>query len=53
MLCIYTLRRLFPSDAQLTSAIANTQNKRIYSIASLRVFERDTVDIWVEMTVEK
>ena len=49
----FTSRPLFPSDTQLDYVATNIQNKPIYSEASLRNFERDTVDNFVEMVIEK
>ncbi|KAJ6038648.1 uncharacterized protein N7446_012062 [Penicillium canescens] len=40
----FTSRPLFPSDAKIDYVVTNIQNKPIYSEASLRNFERDTVD---------
>ena len=45
----FTSRPLFPSDTQLDYVATNI--KPIYSEASLRNFERDTVDNFVEMAV--
>lgn len=48
----FTSRLLFPSNTQLDYVMKNIQNKPIYSEASLRNFERDTVDNFVEMIIE-
>jgi hypothetical protein len=48
----FTSRPLFPSDTQLDYVATNIQNRPIYSEASLRNFERDTVDNFVEMVIE-
>lgn len=48
----FTSRPLFPSDTQLDYVVTSMQNKSIYSEASLRNFERDTVDNPVEMIIE-
>jgi hypothetical protein len=47
-----TSRPLFPSDTQIDYVFANIQNRPIYSEASLRNFERDTVDNFVEMVIK-
>ncbi|KAG0156273.1 hypothetical protein PDIDSM_3450 [Penicillium digitatum] len=46
------LAPLFPSDTQIDYVFANIQNRPIYSEASLRNFERDTVDNFVEMVIK-
>ncbi|KAJ5993386.1 hypothetical protein N7451_009110 [Penicillium sp. IBT 35674x] len=48
---IFTARPLFPSDTQIDFVATNIQNSPIYSEASLRNFERDTVDNFVEKIV--
>ncbi|OJZ80079.1 hypothetical protein ASPFODRAFT_108914, partial [Aspergillus luchuensis CBS 106.47] len=48
----FTTRPLFPSDTQIDYVVTNTQNRPIYSEASLRNFERDTVDNFVEKVIE-
>lgn len=48
----FTSRPLFPSDTQIDYVVTNIRNKPIYSEASLRNFERDTVDNFVEMVIE-
>ncbi|KAJ6038412.1 uncharacterized protein N7446_005212 [Penicillium canescens] len=48
----FTSRPLFPSDTQIDYVVTNTQNKPIYSEASLRNFERDTVDNFVEKVIK-
>ena len=48
----FTSRALFPSDTQIDYVATNIQNRPIYSEASLRNFERDTVDNFVEMVIE-
>ncbi|KAI2734239.1 hypothetical protein DTO013E5_10111 [Penicillium roqueforti] len=48
----FTSRPLFPSDTQIDYVVTNTQNRPIYSEASLRNFERDTVDNFVEMAIK-
>ncbi|KAJ6134491.1 hypothetical protein N7523_000813 [Penicillium sp. IBT 18751x] len=48
----FTSRPLFPSDAQIDYVVTNIQNKPIYSEASLRNFERDTVDNFVEKVIK-
>ncbi|EYE91981.1 uncharacterized protein EURHEDRAFT_380639, partial [Aspergillus ruber CBS 135680] len=40
----FTSRPLFPSDTQLDYVATNVQDRPIYSEATLRNFERDTVD---------
>ncbi|PLB43838.1 hypothetical protein P170DRAFT_459415 [Aspergillus steynii IBT 23096] len=44
----FTSRPLFPSDDQLDYITENVQGRPIYSEATLRNFERDTVDIFVK-----
>jgi hypothetical protein len=46
----FTSRPLFPSDTQIDYVVTNIQN-RIYSEATLRNFERDTVDNFVEKVI--
>jgi hypothetical protein len=48
----FTSRPLFPSDTQIDYVATNTQNRPIYSEASLRNFERDTVDNFVEKVIQ-
>ena len=48
----FASRPLFPSNHQLDYVAANIQNKPIYSEASLRNFQRDTVENFVEMIIE-
>ncbi|GCB25474.1 hypothetical protein AAWM_08359 [Aspergillus awamori] len=48
----FTMRPLFPSDTQIDYVVMNIQNRPIYSEASLRNFERDTVDNFVEKVIE-
>lgn len=48
----FTSRPLFPSDTQIDYVVTNIQNRPIYSEASLRNFERDTVDNFVEMVIK-
>ncbi|KAJ5306246.1 hypothetical protein N7508_005261 [Penicillium antarcticum] len=48
----FTSRALFPSDTQIDYIVTNIQNRPIYSEASLRNFERDTVDNFVEIVIE-
>ncbi|KAJ5642593.1 hypothetical protein N7490_006593 [Penicillium lividum] len=48
---VFTTRPLFPSDTQIDYVATNIQNRPIYSEASLRNFERDTVDNFVEKVV--
>lgn len=48
----FTSRPLFPSDNQLDYVATNIQNRPIYSEATLRNFERDTVDNFVEKIIE-
>ena len=48
----FTSRPLFPSDAQIDYVVTNIQNGTIYSEASLRNFERDTVDNFVEKVIK-
>ncbi|KAL2846620.1 hypothetical protein BJY01DRAFT_234520 [Aspergillus pseudoustus] len=48
----FTSRPLFPSDTQIDYVATNIQNKPIYSEATLRNFERDTVDNFVEIIIE-
>ncbi|EEQ85491.1 uncharacterized protein BDCG_08760 [Blastomyces dermatitidis ER-3] len=47
----FTSRPLFPSDTQIDYVVTNIQNGSIYSEASLRNFERDTVDNFVEKVI--
>ncbi|KAJ6163942.1 hypothetical protein N7470_002614 [Penicillium chermesinum] len=47
----FTSRALFPSDTQIDYVATNILNTPIYSEASLRNFERDTVDNFVEKVV--
>ncbi|CAG8126493.1 unnamed protein product, partial [Penicillium nalgiovense] len=47
----FTSRLLFPSDTQIDYVATNIQNNPIYSETSLRNFERDTVDNFVEKIV--
>ncbi|KUM61397.1 hypothetical protein ACN42_g5712 [Penicillium freii] len=47
----FTSRPLFPSDTQIDYVLTNVQNRPIYSEASLRNFERDTVDNFVEKVI--
>ncbi|KAJ6141198.1 hypothetical protein N7470_010094 [Penicillium chermesinum] len=47
----FTSRALFPSDTQIDYVASNILNTPIYSEASLRNFERDTVDNFVEKVV--
>ncbi|KAJ5544060.1 hypothetical protein N7494_005339 [Penicillium frequentans] len=47
----FTARALFPSDTQIDYVATNLQNSPIYSEASLRNFERDTVDNFVKKIV--
>ncbi|KAI2676866.1 hypothetical protein LCP963914a_8161 [Penicillium roqueforti] len=49
----FTSRALFPSDTQIDYVVTNIQNRPIYSEASLRNFERDTVDNFVEMVIKE
>ncbi|KAJ5751255.1 hypothetical protein N7533_008283 [Penicillium manginii] len=44
-------RPLFPSDTQIDYVATNIQNNPIYSETSLRNFERDTVDNFVEKVI--
>nr|QOD95030.1 HhpR [Paecilomyces variotii] len=48
----FTSRPLFPSDNQIDYVVTNIQNRPIYSEASLRNFERDTVDNFVEKVIK-
>ncbi|GAB0138454.1 hypothetical protein EsDP_00006689 [Epichloe bromicola] len=48
----FTSRPLFPSSTQIDYVATNIQNRPIYSEASLRNFERDTVDNFVEKALE-
>ncbi|KAJ6041558.1 hypothetical protein N7460_006948 [Penicillium canescens] len=48
----FTSRPLFPSDTQIDYVVTNIQNRPIYSEASLRNFERDTVDNFVELIIK-
>ncbi|KZN87656.1 hypothetical protein EN45_062160 [Penicillium chrysogenum] len=48
----FTSRPLFPSDTQIDYVVTNIQNRPIYSEASLRNFERDTVDNFVENVIK-
>ncbi|RDH26564.1 hypothetical protein BDQ94DRAFT_176287 [Aspergillus welwitschiae] len=48
----FTMRPLFPSDTQIDYVVTNIQNRSIYSKASLRNFERHTVDNFVEKVIE-
>lgn len=48
----FTSRPLFPSDEQLDYVATNIQDRPIYSEASLRNFERETVDNFVEKVIE-
>ena len=48
----FTSCPLFPSDTQLDYVATNVQDRPIYSEATLRNFERDTVDNFVEKIVE-
>ncbi|KAJ5265170.1 uncharacterized protein N7525_007338 [Penicillium rubens] len=48
----FTSRPLFPSDTQIDYVVTNIQNRPIYSEASLRNFERDTVDNFVEKVIK-
>ncbi|KAJ5695363.1 hypothetical protein N7455_001733 [Penicillium solitum] len=47
----FTSRLLFPSDTQIDYVATNIQNNPIYSETSLRNFERDTVDNFVEKII--
>lgn len=47
----FTSRPLFPSDTQIYYIATNIQNSPIYSETSLRNFERDTVDNFVEKVI--
>jgi hypothetical protein len=47
----FTSRPLFPSDTQIDYVLTNIQSRPIYSEASLRNFERDTVDNFVEKII--
>ncbi|KAJ5275771.1 hypothetical protein N7524_001924 [Penicillium chrysogenum] len=48
----FTSRPLFPSSEQLDYVATNIQARPIYSEASIRNFERETVDIFVEKVIE-
>ncbi|KAL2836334.1 hypothetical protein BJX68DRAFT_250762 [Aspergillus pseudodeflectus] len=48
----FTSRPLFPSDTQLDYVATNIRDRPIYSEATLRNFERDTVDNFVEKIIE-
>ncbi|KAJ5110891.1 hypothetical protein N7532_001426 [Penicillium argentinense] len=48
----FTSRPLFLSDTQIDVFVQRIQNRPIYSEASLRNFERDTVDYFVETVIE-
>ncbi|KAL4888051.1 hypothetical protein BDV59DRAFT_189431 [Aspergillus ambiguus] len=48
----FTSRPLFPSDTQLDYVATNIRGRSIYSEATLRNFERDTVDNFVEKIIE-
>jgi hypothetical protein len=48
----FTSRPLFPSNEQLDYVATNIQARPIYSEASIRNFERETVDIFVEKVIE-
>ncbi|PYH63974.1 uncharacterized protein BO88DRAFT_439053 [Aspergillus vadensis CBS 113365] len=48
----FTMRPLFPSDTQINYVVMNIQNRLIYSEASLRNFERHTVNKFVEKVIE-
>lgn len=48
----FTSRLLFPSDTQIDYVVNSVEDKPIYSEASLRNFERDTVDNFVELVIE-
>lgn len=48
----FTSRPLFPSDTQIDYVVTNIQNRPIYWEASLRTFERDTVDNFVEKVIK-
>ncbi|KAJ5112165.1 hypothetical protein N7532_000210 [Penicillium argentinense] len=48
----FTSHPLFLSDTQIDVFVQRIQNWPIYSEASLRNFERDTVDYFVEMVIE-
>ncbi|KAJ5267417.1 hypothetical protein N7478_010225 [Penicillium angulare] len=48
----FTSQSLFPSDEQLDYVATNVQDRPIYSEASLRNFERETVDNFVEKVIE-
>jgi hypothetical protein len=48
----FTSRPLFPSEEQLDYVASNIQDRPIYSEASLRNFERETVDNFVEKIIE-
>ncbi|GCB24386.1 hypothetical protein AAWM_07271 [Aspergillus awamori] len=48
----FTTRPLFPSDTQIDYVVTDIRNRPIYSEASLRNFERDTVDNFVDKVIE-
>ncbi|KAI3067538.1 hypothetical protein CBS147339_8493 [Penicillium roqueforti] len=48
----FTSHPLFPSNTQIDYVVTNIQNRSIYSEASLRNFERDTVDNFIEMVIK-
>ena len=48
----FTSRPLFASDTQIDYVATNIQNRPIYSEVSLRNFERDTVDNFVEKVIQ-
>jgi hypothetical protein len=48
----FTSRPLFPSDTQLDYVATNIRDRPIYSEATLRNFERDTVDNFVEKIID-
>ncbi|KAJ9481169.1 hypothetical protein VN97_g12331 [Penicillium thymicola] len=48
----FTSRPLPPSDIQVNYIVTNIQNRPIYSEASLRNFERDTVGNFVEKVIK-
>jgi hypothetical protein len=47
----FTARAPFPCDTQIHYVATNLQNSPIYSEASFRNFERDTVDHFVEKII--
>lgn len=49
---VFTSQRLFASNNQLEYVCGTIKNKRIYSEASLRNFQRDTVDNFVESIID-